>query len=362
MEPPAFVSYSRTDSEFAMRLVADLKSEGVKVWLDQLDIRAGVRWDGEIENALDACKQIVVILSGASVTSQNVLDEINFAIDEGKVIIPLLKENCRVPFRLRRLQHIDFSADYDLGLKSLLTVLPWNKTKASEPSAEISTATSQPVQLMKPLRFVKKNSSGPPEWLRADQELDVAQPFLMPVIDVFAIPGRGFAVTGRIKRGTCKMGDSVEIVGSRHTRKTAIAGVTMSKKLLKEARAGDDVGILLRGIEKDDVVRGDVIAKPSTIKAHRRFKGELYMLPQSEGGRDTPVFDGYSLPFYFHNVEVTGVTKLGDGMEKVAPGDNAHVTVELGSPVPLYDGLLFAIRESDRTVGAGRILESGGEP
>jgi hypothetical protein len=370
IEHPAFVSYSRTDSEFAMRLAADLKSEDVKVWLDQLDIPAGVRWDGEIENALDACKQVLVILSASSVASQNVLDEINFALDEGKSIIPLLKEDCRVPFRIRRLQHVDFRADYGLGLKSLLTALTGEKTKARESSGEISAgasepeisiATSEPVRLMKPLRFVK-TSIGPPEWLRADQVLDVGEPFLMPVEDVFAITGRGIAVTGRIKRGICKTGDSVEIVGSRQARKTAVTGIEMSRKLLKEARAGDQVGILLRGIEKDHVVPGDVIAKSSSIKAHRIFKGEIYMLPQDEGGRDTPVFDGYSPQFYFHNAEVAGVTKLGEGVKMVPPGNNAPVTVELTSPVALYDGLLFGIREGDRTVGAGRVLESGGEP
>jgi elongation factor Tu len=231
----------------------------------------------------------------------------------------------------------------------------------SESSEEISIATSQPVKLLKPIRFVKKNSSGPPEWLHADPELDRGKPFLMPVEDVFAITGRGIVVTGRIKRGICKMGDSLEIVGSRPTRKTAVAGIEMLRKLLKEAGAGDEVGILLRGIEKDDVAHGDVIAKPGTIKAHRRFKAEVYMLPQSEGGRDTPITDGYIPQFSFYNAQVTGVTKLADGIEMVPPDGNARATVELTSHVALYEGLLFAIREGDRSVGAGRVLELGDE-
>ena len=146
-----------------MRLVADLKSKGVNVWLDQLDIRAGVRWDGEVENALDTCKRVLVILSGASVASQNVLDEINFALDEGKAIIPLLKERCRVPLRLRRVQHVDFSEDYGLGLKSLLAALSGGKEKARERSEEISVETSRPVELMKPIRFIKKKPTEPHE-------------------------------------------------------------------------------------------------------------------------------------------------------------------------------------------------------
>ncbi len=361
MKPPAFVSYSRNDSEFALRLVADLRSEGVKVWLDQLDIPAGVRWDGEIENALDACKQVLVILSGSSVASQNVLDEINFALDEGKAIIPLLKEQCRVPWRLRRLQHVDFSADYGAGLKYLLTALSGTKKKESESSGEISVATSQPVQLLKPLRFVKKTSSGPPEWLRGGEEVDRSKPFLMPVQDIFTITGRGTVVTGRIKHGICKTGDQLEIVGSRQTRKTAAGDIVLLQKLRKEAAAGDEVGIQLRGIAKDDVVRGDVIAKPSTIKAYRRFKGEVYMLPQGEGGRDTPIVDGYSPQFYFYTADVPGVAKLSDGVKMVPPDGNAPVTVELSNPVAMYGGLLFGIREGDRTVGAGRVLELGSD-
>ncbi|HZQ55915.1 MAG TPA: elongation factor Tu [Bryobacteraceae bacterium] len=187
------------------------------------------------------------------------------------------------------------------------------------------------------------------------RELD--KPFLMPIEDIFSISGRGTVVTGRIERGKVKVGEEVEIVGFRDTRKTVVTGVEMFKKLLDQGEAGDNVGLLLRGIEKNDVERGQVIAKPGTIKPFKKFKGEVYVLSKEEGGRHTPFFNGYRPQFYFRTTDVTGVAKLPEGMEMVMPGDNVSLEVELITPVAMDKGLRFAIREGGRTVGAGTVTE-----
>ncbi|HYP06973.1 MAG TPA: elongation factor Tu, partial [Bryobacteraceae bacterium] len=181
------------------------------------------------------------------------------------------------------------------------------------------------------------------------------KPFLMPIEDIFSIQGRGTVVTGRIETGICKVGEEMEIVGFRETRKTVITGIEMFKKLLEEGRAGDNSGLLLRGIEKNDVERGQVIAKPGTIKPHTKFKGEVYVLSKDEGGRHTPFFNGYRPQFYFRTTDVTGVAKLPEGTEMVMPGDNVQLEVELITPVAMAKGLRFAIREGGRTVGAGTV-------
>jgi elongation factor Tu len=183
------------------------------------------------------------------------------------------------------------------------------------------------------------------------------KPFLMPIEDIFSIQGRGTVVTGRIETGICKVGEEMEIVGFRDTRKTVITGIEMFKKLLEEGRAGDNSGLLLRGIEKNDVERGQVIAKPGTIKPHTKFKGEVYVLSKDEGGRHTPFFNGYRPQFYFRTTDVTGVAKLPEGTEMVMPGDNVQLEVELITPVAMAKGLRFAIREGGRTVGAGTVAE-----
>src|SRR5215203_3432919 len=183
------------------------------------------------------------------------------------------------------------------------------------------------------------------------------KPFLMPIEDIFSIQGRGTVVTGRIETGICKVGEEMEIVGFRDTRKTVITGIEMFKKLLDEGRAGDNSGLLLRGIEKNDVERGQVIAKPGTIKPHTTFKGEVYVLSKDEGGRHTPFFNGYRPQFYFRTTDVTGVAKLPEGTEMVMPGDNVQLEVELITPVAMAKGLRFAIREGGRTVGAGTVAE-----
>ena len=183
------------------------------------------------------------------------------------------------------------------------------------------------------------------------------KPFLMPIEDIFSIQGRGTVVTGRIEQGICKVGEDMEIVGFTDTRKTVVTGVEMFKKLLDEGRAGDNVGLLLRGIEKNDVERGQVVAKPGSIKGHKKFKGEVYVLSKDEGGRHTPFFKGYRPQFYFRTTDVTGDVKLPDGVEMVMPGDNVSLQVELITPVALEKGLRFAIREGGHTVGAGAVAE-----
>jgi elongation factor Tu len=183
------------------------------------------------------------------------------------------------------------------------------------------------------------------------------KPFIMPIEDIFSIQGRGTVVTGRIERGICKVGEEMEIVGFRPTRKTVVTGVEMFKKLLDEGRAGDNVGLLLRGVEKDEVERGQVIAKPGTITPHTTFKGSVYVLSKEEGGRHTPFFKGYRPQFYFRTTDVTGVAQLPEGTEMVMPGDNVELTIELITPVAMDKGLRFAIREGGRTVGAGTVTE-----
>jgi len=188
-------------------------------------------------------------------------------------------------------------------------------------------------------------------------ERPIDKPFLMPIEDVFSISGRGTVVTGRVERGVIKVGEEVEIVGLRETRKTVATGVEMFRKLLDEGRAGDNIGVLLRGIGKDEVERGQVLAKPGSITPHTKFKAEVYILTKEEGGRHTPFFKGYRPQFYFRTTDVTGVAQLPDGVEMVMPGDNVSLTVELISPIAMEKELRFAIREGGRTVGAGVVTE-----
>jgi len=178
-------------------------------------------------------------------------------------------------------------------------------------------------------------------------------PFLMPIEDVFGIKGRGTVVTGRIERGTVRVGEEIEIVGIKETRKTTVTGVEMFKKLLDSGEAGDNVGCLLRGVEREDVERGQVLAKPQSITPHRKFTGEVYVLSKDEGGRHTPFFNGYRPQFYMRTTDVTGNITLPEGTEMVMPGDNVTVGIELITPVAVEEGLRFAIREGGRTVGAG---------
>ncbi|MDH5757096.1 MAG: elongation factor Tu [Nitrospinota bacterium] len=186
---------------------------------------------------------------------------------------------------------------------------------------------------------------------------DVDKPFLMPVEDVFTISGRGTVATGRVERGKVKPGEEVEIVGVRDTQKTVVTGVEMFRKLLDEGIAGDNVGVLLRGTKRDEVERGQVLAKPGSITPHKKFKAEVYILTKEEGGRHTPFFKGYRPQFYFRTTDVTGIVELPEGVEMVMPGDNVSVTAELITPIAMEKELRFAIREGGRTVGAGVISE-----
>jgi elongation factor Tu len=186
---------------------------------------------------------------------------------------------------------------------------------------------------------------------------EIDKPFLMPVEDVFSITGRGTVATGRVERGTVKVGEEVEIVGLRDTAKTVVTGVEMFRKILDQAEAGDNVGLFLRGIEKEGIERGQVLAKPGSIKPHKKFMAEVYVLSKEEGGRHTPFFNGYRPQFYFRTTDVTGVAKLPTGVEMVMPGDNIAMEIELITPIAMEKTMRFAIREGGRTVGAGRVTD-----
>ncbi|NDY94359.1 elongation factor Tu [Wenzhouxiangella limi] len=190
-----------------------------------------------------------------------------------------------------------------------------------------------------------------------EPERDLDKAFLMPIEDVFSISGRGTVVTGRVERGIVKVGDEIEIVGIKDTTKTTCTGVEMFRKLLDQGQAGDNVGVLLRGTKRDDVERGQVLAKPGTITPHTKFEAEVYVLSKEEGGRHTPFFKGYRPQFYFRTTDVTGSVELPEGVEMVMPGDNVQMQVELIAPIAMEEGLRFAIREGGRTVGAGVVAK-----
>jgi elongation factor Tu len=190
-----------------------------------------------------------------------------------------------------------------------------------------------------------------------EPERDIDKPFLMPVEDVFSITGRGTVVTGRVERGILKVGEEIEIIGLKTTTKTTCTGVEMFRKLLDEGRAGDNIGALLRGTKKEEVERGQVLAKPGSITPHTDFEAQVYVLTKEEGGRHTPFFSNYHPQFYFRTTDVTGTIALPEGTEMVMPGDNTEMTVQLGKPIAMEEGLRFAIREGGRTVGAGRVTK-----
>ncbi|SHD75401.1 elongation factor Tu (fragment) [[Clostridium] ultunense Esp] len=191
-----------------------------------------------------------------------------------------------------------------------------------------------------------------------EPERETDKPFLMPVEDVFSITGRGTVATGRVERGVVKTGDNVEIVGlQEESRTVVVTGVEMFRKILEEAQAGDNIGALLRGVQRDEIERGQVLAKPGTITPHTKFEAEVYVLTKEEGGRHTPFFNGYRPQFYFRTTDVTGDIQLQEGVEMVMPGDNAKFTIELITPIAMEEGLRFAIREGGRTVGAGVVTK-----
>ena len=190
-----------------------------------------------------------------------------------------------------------------------------------------------------------------------EPERETDKPFLMPVEDVFSITGRGTVATGRIERGTLHPGDEVAVIGIKDTTKTVVTGVEMFRKLLDEAVAGDNIGALLRGVKREDIERGQVLAKPGSITPHMKFKAEVYVLSKEEGGRHTPFFNGYRPQFYFRTTDVTGIINLPEGVEMVMPGDNIEMSGDLITPIAMEEGLRFAIREGGHTVGAGVVTE-----
>lgn len=215
-----------------------------------------------------------------------------------------------------------------------------------------------------------KALEGDPKWTGKIMELmdavdswietparDIEKPFLMPIEDVFTITGRGTVVTGRVERGQLKLNDEVEIVGLKETKKTVVTGIEMFRKQLDYAESGDNAGVLLRGIAREEVERGQVLAKPGSVTPHTKFKAQVYVLSKEEGGRHTPFFSNYRPQFYFRTTDVTGVITLPDGVEMVMPGDNVEMTVELIAPIAIENGTKFSIREGGRTVGSGNISE-----
>ena len=271
----------------------------------------------------------------------------------------LLARQVAVPAMVVCLNKVDLVDDpelldlVELEVRELLSQyqFPGDKTPVVRVSATKALA-GDPEAEKQVLALIKAVDDFIPEPTR---ERD--KPFLMPVEDVFSITGRGTVATGRIERGIVKVGDEVEIVGLRDTQKTVVTGVEMFRKLLDQGEAGDNVGCLLRGIEKDAVERGQVLAKPGSITPHRKFKAEVYVLSKEEGGRHTPFFNGYRPQFYFRTTDVTGVVTLPQGVEMVMPGDNINMEIELITPIAMEKTMRFAIREGGRTVGAGRVTD-----
>jgi len=273
----------------------------------------------------------------------------------------LLARQVNVPYLVVYLNKVDLVDDpellelVELEVRDLLNAyeFPGDKTpviRGSALKAMQGDASEQGKGSI--LKLVEAIDDYIPEPVRA-----VDLPFLMPIEDVFSISGRGTVVTGRVERGKVKVGEEVEIVGFEPTRKTVATGVEMFRKLLDEGVAGDNIGVLLRGIKKDEVYRGQVLAKPGTITPHKKFKGQVYVLSKDEGGRHTPFFSGYRPQFYIRTTDVTGVATLPTGVEMVMPGDNVELVIELISPVAMEREMRFAIREGGRTVGAGVCTE-----
>jgi elongation factor Tu len=276
----------------------------------------------------------------------------------------LLAKQVEVPSIVVFLNKVDMMEDeellelVELELRELLTANSFDGdntpiVRGSALKALESTSTDAEAPEYAPIWELMKAVD---EWV-PQPERPRDQPFLMPIEDVFGIKGRGTVVTGRIERGIVKVGEEIEIVGIRDTRKTTVTGVEMFKKLLDQGEAGDNVGCLLRGIERDDVERGQVLAAPGSITPHRKFVGEVYILSKDEGGRHTPFFNGYRPQFYVRTTDVTGHVELPSGTEMVMPGDNVSLNIELITPIAVEEGLRFAIREGGRTVGAGVVTK-----
>jgi elongation factor Tu len=270
----------------------------------------------------------------------------------------LLSRQVGVPYIIVYLNKADLVDDAELlemEVRELLTKydFPGDDTPMIHGSAKLALEGDQSeIGVPSIIKLVDALDSYIPEPTRV-----IDRPFLMPVEDVFSISGRGTVVTGRIERGIIKVGDEIEVVGIRDTQKTTVTGVEMFRKLLDQGQAGDNAGLLLRGLKRDDVERGQVLAKPGTITPHTDFEAEVYVLSKDEGGRHTPFFKGYRPQFYFRTTDVTGACQLPDGVEMVMPGDNVKMVVSLIHPIAMDEGLRFAIREGGRTVGAGVVAK-----
>jgi elongation factor Tu len=273
----------------------------------------------------------------------------------------LLARQVGVPYIVVFLNKVDVVDDpellelVDMEIRELLSKykFPGDKTPIIRGSAiQALTNPDDPAKTKCIMELMQAIDSFIPDPVR-----EIDKPFLMSVEDVFSITGRGTVATGRVERGTVKVGDEVELVGLRDTRKSVVTGVEMFRKLLDQAQAGDNIGCLLRGIDKNDVERGMVLAKPASITPHKKFKAEVYVLSKEEGGRHTPFFSGYRPQFYFRTTDVTGNLKLAEGVEMIMPGDNAALEVELIAPVALEKEVRFAIREGGRTVASGVVTE-----
>jgi elongation factor Tu len=273
----------------------------------------------------------------------------------------LLSRQVGVPYIIVYLNKADMVDDAELlelvemEVRELLTKydFPGDDTPMIHGSAKLALEGDQSeIGVPSIIKLVDALDSYIPEPTRV-----IDRPFLMPVEDVFSISGRGTVVTGRIERGIIKVGDEIEVVGIRDTQKTTVTGVEMFRKLLDQGQAGDNAGLLLRGLKRDDVERGQVLAKPGTITPHTDFEAEVYVLSKDEGGRHTPFFKGYRPQFYFRTTDVTGACQLPDGVEMVMPGDNVKMVVSLIHPIAMDEGLRFAIREGGRTVGAGVVAK-----
>jgi len=273
----------------------------------------------------------------------------------------LLSRQVGVPFIVVYLNKADMVDDAELlelvemEVRELLSKydFPGDDTPMIHGSAKLALEGDQSeIGVPSIIKLVDALDSYIPEPVRV-----IDKPFLMPVEDVFSISGRGTVVTGRIERGIIKVGDEIEVVGIRNTQKTTVTGVEMFRKLLDQGQAGDNAGLLLRGLKRDDVERGQVLAKPGTVTPHTDFEAEVYVLSKDEGGRHTPFFKGYRPQFYFRTTDVTGACELPEGVEMVMPGDNVKMVVSLIHPIAMDTGLRFAIREGGRTVGAGVVAK-----
>jgi elongation factor Tu len=276
----------------------------------------------------------------------------------------LLARQVNVPYIVVCLNKVDMVDDKEL-LELVELEVRELLTKYEYPGEEIPVIRGSALKAMEcgcgkdeceSCRFIGELMKAVDEYIPTPVR-DVEKPFLLPVEDVFSITGRGTVGTGRVERGKVKVGDTVDRVGIKETRKTVVTGVEMFRKILDYAQAGDNIGLLLRGIEKDELERGMVIAAPGSITPHKRFKGEVYILTKEEGGRHTPFFDGYRPQFYFRTTDMTGTARLPEGREMVMPGDNVTMEIELITPIALEKELRFAIREGGRTVGAGVVAE-----